>query len=408
MRHPAAASLGAMILGQIAVAMAIMTVPVLAPQIAADLGMEASRVGLYSAIVFTGAIAFTSVAGSVVGRHGSVRTTQIALLLAAAGLAASLAGWLPTLLAGAFAAGMGYGVATPAASHLLARTIPPEHRGLVFSIKQAGVPVGGFLLGLIVPVVAAAHGWPWGMATVIAFLILVACVLQTVRPAFDTDRDPSRKIRPTETLAAVRMVLGDTRLRPLALASFVYAMMQLSLFTFFVVVLVERVGLDPVTAGATFSIMHIGGMIGRPLLGWISDKILPARPLLSLVGLGIFGCGLALAALDDSWPRPLLWALSLGAGVIAAGWNGVYISEIARVMPSDQVGRATGGVSAFTFLGVAIGPALFSAVVGFSGSYAAAFLTVGTVALGPAALLLRPARPSYPSSTGCTQQSDDG
>lgn len=392
-----------MILGQIAIAMAIMTVPVLAPRIASDLKIEASRVGLYSAIVFAGAIIFTSMAGSVIARHGSVRTTQIAMLLGAAGLAASLAGWLPGLLVGAFAAGMGYGVATPAASQLLARTIPPRHRGLVFSIKQSGVTVGGFLLGLTVPVVAAAHGWPWGLATVIAILIVVACALQTVRGGFDTELDPNRKIRPSETLAAIRMVLGDNRLRPLALSSFVYAMMQLSIFTFYVVVLVERGGLDPVVAGATFSIMHVGGIIGRPLLGWISDRILPARPLLSVVGFGIFGLGLALAALDDTWPRPLLWALSVAAGVIAAGWNGVYISEIARVLPSHQVGRATGGVSAFTFFGVAIGPALFSAVVGFSGSYAAAFVTVGTVALVPAVLLLRPAAPA-----GCADQPDDG
>jgi MFS family permease len=80
--------------------------------------------------------------------------------------------------------------------------------------------------------------------------------------------------------------------------------------------------------------------------------------------------------------------LSFVAGVVAAGWNGVYISEIARVMPSADVGRATGGVSAFTFLGVVIGPAAFTTIVGFSGSYSIAFLVVGTIAIGPAVILL--------------------
>jgi MFS family permease len=382
-------SLSAMVIAQVAIAMAVMTVPVLAPQIAADIEIEASQVGLYSATVFVGAIVFTSVAGSVIARHGSIRTTQIAMVLGAAGLLLALGGWLPALLIGAFAAGMGYGVATPAASHLLARTISRENRGFVFSLKQTGVPIGGFLLGITVPGIAEAHGWLWGIAAVVTVLLIVALGLQTARRRFDTDRDPSRPIRPGETLAAIRMVARDSRLRPLALASFVYAMMQLSLFTFYVVVLVERGGLDPVAAGATFSIMHIGGIIGRPFLGWISDRILPARPLLSLIGFLIFGCGLALAALDESWPRALLWAVSLGAGIVAAGWNGVYIGEIARIMPGPDVARATGGVSAFTFLGVAIGPAIFSAIVGFSGSYVAGFLTVGGVALIPALILLR-------------------
>ena len=398
MRLDIGLSLASMMGGQIAIAMAIMTVPVLAPQIAADIGIEASRVGLYSATVFIGAIVFTSLAGSVIGRHGSIRTTQIAMLLGAVGLAVSLGGWVPALLAGGFAAGMGYGVATPAASHLLARTIPEKNRGLVFSLKQTGVPIGGFLLGLTVPAIAAEHGWPWGVAAVIGFLTVIALLVQSLRSRYDGDRDPARRIRPAETLAAIRMVLGDARLRPLALASFVYAMMQLSLFTFYVVVLVERGGLDPVAVGATFSIMHLGGIVGRPFLGWVSDRVLPARPLLSLIGFAIFGCGLALAALDDTWPRPLLWTVSLGVGIIAAGWNGVYIGEIARVMPGHEVARATGGVSAFTFLGVAIGPAVFSAMIALTGSYVDAFLTVGTVALIPAMLLLR--APSSMKQTG--------
>jgi MFS family permease len=385
-------SLASMMMGQVVIAMAIMTVPVLAPQIAADIGIEASGVGLYSATVFIGAIVFTSLAGSVIGRHGSIRTTQIAMLLGATGLAVSLGGWLPALLAGAFAAGMGYGVATPAASHLLARTVPRKNRGLLFSVKQTGVPLGGFLLGLTVPAIADRHGWPWGIAAVIGVLLVFALILQFLRGRYDGDRDPERRIRPAETLAAIRMVMDDARLQPLAWAAFAYAMMQLSVFSFYVVVLVERGGLDPVTAGVAFSVMHLGGIIGRPLLGWISDRVLPARPLLSAIGFAIFVCGLALAALDDTWPRPLLWAVSFGAGIIAAGWNGVYIGEVARVMPGPEVARATGGVSAFAYLGVVIGPAVFSAVVAITGSYGNAFLTVGTVALIPAMLLLRAPR----------------
>lgn len=388
----AAAILGATLAAQIAVAMGIMTVPVLAPWVAARLDIDPSRIGLYSAVAFAGAIAFTSLAGSVVGRYGGLRTTQIALALGAAGMAATLTGWTPAVLVGAFAAGMGYGVATPAASHLLARTVPARRRGLAFSVKQTGVPAGGFLLGLTVPVIAASHGWEWGVAAVIAAFLLVAVAIQPLRARFDGDRDPGRRIGAAETPAAIRMVLADGRLRPLAMAAFAYAWMQLSLFSFFVVAMVERGGLDPVAAGVAFSVMHAGGTVGRPALGWASDRLLPARPLLSLVGFGIFAVGLAMAALDEDWPAALLWGASFVAGLVAAGWNGVYIGEIARIVPAERVGRATGGVSAFAFLGVATGPAAFSGVVAATGSYPAAFLAVGAIALGPATLLLRRAR----------------
>ena len=380
-------SLTAMIAGQIAIAMAIMTVPVLAPQISKDINIDSSKIGLYSAVAFAGAITFTSLAGSVIARYGAIRTTQIALFLGAFGLCISLFMWIPTFIVGAFSIGMGYGVATPAASHLLARTIVPQQRGFIFSIKQSGVPIGGFLLGVTIPVIAFHYSWQYGLLSIILLLFLLILLLQTIRTMFDIGLERDRKISPAETVTAVKLALKDSRLRPLALSSFIYAMMQLSIFTFYVVVLVEQVNLDPVTAGTVFSIMHVGGIVGRPLLGWVSDKILPAVPLLSLVGFAIFLCGLTLTTLDANWPYLLLCALSLVTGIVAAGWNGVYISEIARVMPSTEVGRATGGVSAFTFLGVVIGPAVFTAIIGLSGSYSAAFLVVGTIAIGPAVIL---------------------
>ena len=123
MRNPAAVALTATISGQIAVAMAIMTIPVLTPQISKEIEIDASKVGLYSAIVFTGAISFTSIAGSVIDRYGAVRTTQIALAVSSFGLIISTLSIIPALIAGAFATGMGYGIATPAASNLLARTV---------------------------------------------------------------------------------------------------------------------------------------------------------------------------------------------------------------------------------------------------------------------------------------------
>ena len=55
---------------------------------------------------------------------------------------------------------------------------------------------------------------------------------------------------------------------------------------------------------------------------------------------------------------------------------------------SGLTGGSAGGVSAFTFFGVAIGPAVFSGVLEFSGDYTAPLLILGIAALGPAILLM--------------------
>ena len=55
--------------------------------------------------------------------------------------------------------GLNNGAANPAGSEVLTRFTPPAHRNFVFSIKQAGVPLGGVVGGLTIPPLVEALGW---------------------------------------------------------------------------------------------------------------------------------------------------------------------------------------------------------------------------------------------------------
>jgi hypothetical protein len=73
-----------------------------------------------------------------------------------------------------------------------------------------------------------------------------------------------------------------------------------------------------------------------------------------------------------------------------AGWPGIYLAEIARLVPVDRVSMATGGLVACSFLGVVAGPALFSTIVAATGSYTPAFALFGSAAgIAGATLWLR-------------------
>ena len=63
-------------------------------------------------------------------------------------------------------------------------------------------------------------------------------------------------------------------------------------------------------------------------------------------------------------------------GASAIGWNGVYLSEVARQAPEGKASMATGGTLTFTFLGVVIGPPIFGALSTAFGSYRAGFLAL--------------------------------
>jgi hypothetical protein len=68
-------------------------------------------------------------------------------------------------------------------------------------------------------------------------------------------------------------------------------------------------------------------------------------------------------------------------GATAIGWNGVYLSEVARIAPPGKAAAATGASLAMTYAGVVFLPMGFWLIVHVSGSYAAAFVAAGCFTL---------------------------
>ena len=383
--------LSAMMLVQTMTAMALVTVPVLAPEIAASLDIDTATVGLYQSTAFAGAAFLTLLSGSLVLRHGGVRVNQVSVVLSAAGLGLAVTGAVPVVALGAVLAGMGYGLATPGASHVLARVTPPARRGLVFSVKQSAVPFGGLLAGLLFPPVAESFGWVWAIALSCGMVLSAALLIQPLRARFDDDRNPAHRVRISAPAQSIRLILATPQLHPIALVAFSFGAMQLSLFGFFVTYLVERVGLDLVTAGLLFSVMQGAGVVARVGWGWVSDRWIPVRPLLAGLGAGTIASTVAATAFSGAWPLMGLAVVCVALGVTAVGWNGVYLAEVARVVPVEKVGAATGGVLMFTFIGVVLGPSSFGAIVAMTGSYTAAFIAIDALVLATVvALVIRP------------------
>src|SRR5438045_9794075 len=92
-------------------------------------------------------------------RMGGVRALQWSLLIGAAALLLYLIPSIALALIASACVGLANGTANPAGSEVLTRLTPPAHRNLVFSIKQAGVPLGGVLGGLAIPPLIEAIGW---------------------------------------------------------------------------------------------------------------------------------------------------------------------------------------------------------------------------------------------------------
>jgi len=78
-------------------------------------------------------------------------------------------------------------------------------------------------------------------------------------------------------------------------------------------------------------------------------------------------------------PIEVIFAVLFVFGLSAVGWNGVFMAEIARLAPEGRIGSATGGALVPVFVGVMIGPVLFTGIHEVLGLYTMSFAAIGTL-----------------------------
>lgn len=361
--------------------LAALALSAVAPRAAAELGTGPGLAGYQVSLVYAGAVVTSLIGGGFVRRLGAGRASQMALWLAASGCLISAWGTLQSLVLGALVIGLGYGCTNPAASHLLSRTRSGAHMNLIFSIKQCGVPIGGVLAGLLIPPITLAVNWQAGLAFCALLGFGLSILLQRARTSWDADRLPDAPLF-LSPLAGLGVVWRHPILRWLALCSFAYSAVQLSLTGLLVTYLVTEVGLHLVLAGTLLALAQTAGAFGRLAWGWLADRMKSGSKVLILNGAVAMLAAIVTSFIDATWPLTLTGATVMLFGFCAIGWNGVFMAVIARQAPPQSIGLATGATLSITFAGVVIGPSGFALMHDELGmSYAGGYLLMAFVTL---------------------------
>ncbi len=374
-----AVPLAVTLLVQITINVALLSVAVLAPVIAPDLGVPTARAGLFIGLAYLAGAVTSSHASRLLAPVGPMTGSLVALAAAVAGLVAAASGALGAMAASAVLLGFAYGITTPTSSEILAATTPPALYGRVFSIKQTAVPGGGFLAGVLAPPLAAVFGWQGALALLAAAAAGLLVALTPLRRRLDA----ARTFRGRTARSPVRLVLARPRLRRLATAGFGLAGVQLSVSTFYTAYLVDGLGLSLAVGGALFGVLQLMGVPARVLWGWLADGVFGLERAFAILA-GLTALGLAVTALaGPGWP---LWALTLlgvHLGLSVMAWTGLYLAAAVAAAPGEA-SAVSAGAMVFTFAGVVSLPPLFGLVVERLGGYAGAFglaALVATVAL---------------------------
>ncbi|HYG41463.1 MAG TPA: MFS transporter [Bordetella sp.] len=379
-------------------------IPIIAPAMSDDFGWNGSSIGYLTASNSLGGLAILVVGSGLLRQIGGMRTLQLTLCVGAAGMAFLLYPSVGIALAACFVMGLSNGAANPAGSEVLQRFSPPGKRNLMFSIKQAGVPLGGVIAGLLIPVVVAVAGWR--LALFFCALVVLLPTMLTWRLSASLDEAPTKKGRklPRPTLQSLRTLsvplasLAHNRgLLKMSVVGSLFAVSQSCWFTFTVIYLIDGLGFSLGLAGAVFAVMQAGGVIGRIALGWLSDYLRSATAALSIAAILSATTTALLGLTSPAWPLWAIIVLAFVAGCSAASWNGVQIAEVARRSPPRLISETAAGSSILINLTNMLAPTAFAAFVALSGSYEYAFICAGACSL--LVLVFLPREPRGDSGT---------
>lgn len=382
-------------LAQSTVAMMIRVLPLFAVPLTLAVGVAPEAAGQMSAATSLGSMMFFLWGHVVLQRVGDLGQIRLGILLTAAALGLCLLPDWRLILLGAFLIGVGYGPSAPAGSALLMRIVPASRRNVVFSIKQAGVPLGGLVAGLLLPVIGTTWGVSAALCSAVAIALLMAWALGLGGGQLENDAAAATK-NPLPLasllfapLRLVGLIWSTPALRQLSLVGLCLAAAQGVLLAYYPVLLVEAAGWSLTEAGAAFALLQGVGVGGRVAVGWLSDRSGEGGRMLSRLALASGATMLALAVTGPGTPVAVVLLLAALAGVTVISWNGVYLTELAMAAPGGEVAAVTSAGTLVLFAGYVLSPLLAQAATTIGGSYGLAFLLTGAIPCGAGLWLWR-------------------
>lgn len=368
----------AILVAQIAVTFLARLAPTLAPALSVRMQWNLTDIGLLSSIVAGGSVIFSLVGLPLVLRAGPVRSLQAGLLVGAIGTLLYAVPSSAGPVIGSFLLGVAAGPQSAAGSDVLRRYAPMGSHNLIFSIKQAGVPIAGMLAGLSMPGLAVSIGLPATFWVCALLAIVTLMAMQPLQRQLDQTRDPSQTIHPRLLVSIanlqrpLRALADNANLGRIAAAGTFFAIGQGVWFTFLISYLVLYLRMSLPAAGALFALMQAVSAFGRPAMGWLADR-LGARAVLMAASIASALTTVALALLTPQWPNWAVVALAAAGGCTVSSWNGVQGAQTAHFSRPGAVAESTTGASLLIFLANIAGPAVFGAIVALGGDFRLGF-----------------------------------
>ncbi len=326
---------------------------VISPALVHDLGLTSGQLSDLSAAFYYAFAACQLPLGIAIDRLGPRLTMSFLAMAAVGGAVLFAVGRTPhELVAARVLLGVGMSGNMIVLLALLAVWFPVDRFAFLSGTAVAVGVLGSLLAATPLALLTVWIGWRGSFlifaginAAIVATFVLVA------RDRPSKVSSPSRKSE--SLLEGLRHLVGMYSYWAISLSNFIRygyfaALQSLWLGPF----LIFGMGLGEVAAGNALFWMAIGNMVGLPLCGSISDRVLRSRKLVVLPTMLAF-CAVTMSI--SFWTETVPWWLLLLTffclGFTAAPGQIMY-AHIKELLPSSMVARAMTSVNLFTILGV--------------------------------------------------------
>jgi sugar phosphate permease len=370
------------------VGVALYGLPRFYPYFVQELGWSRQQVtsgNAYSKIAV--AIVFGFLAGRIVDRFGPRRLMLAGIVMA--GLALVGLSYVTTLgafyLFYAFNA-LGYVCGGPLPNQVLLSRWFDQARGKAMGIAYLGIGVGGALVPLLAFALTQSLGWRGALRALGILMILIAL------PAAYFVREPVAAA--ASARAAAKQSLKPILSRPAFLFLLIGSMASIGAVGGTMQNLALYLSLDrklaQVDVDATLSLILVGSLVGRLLMGWLADRW-PKKRVMILIYL------IVAAAIPPLFYAPTPAMLKVCAFLFGIGLGGDYM--IIPLMAAELYGVAIMGsvmgvVLTADSVAESLVPMLVASLRDSTGSYAPGFAVLVTLAaIGAVAVSMLPGRP---------------
>lgn len=357
-----------------------------APELAAVTGLNERDFGLAVTFSFIGTFLSSTFTGALVRRFGGPGTIARVLAVMAAAMLLVLSGtWTGTMLS-ALLFGIGYGPQSAVGMTMVTQTATPARRGLALSIRHSAVPLAAAAIGRALPPLMIVAGWQAGVLSVAGVMAAALAFTLLTTPLFRIDASPPRH---HSTLQRFRSILAvPPQLRFLWGAGMTFAVTQSAVTTFSYLYLLEVAGVSSLVGGIFISNLHLTALLGRPLLGWLTDRVGNPQAVLAGIAVATVVTMVGLLQVGPETARWWLVPLAVGCGISGQCWNSVFVTAMSFRVDAGELAELNGRAFGFLSLGWMASPPIVWVLIELTGGYAVPLAGVAVLNAAVVAVLL--------------------